>query len=65
MDDGEKAIKLHQSVIMFAPDGEGNRCEEQAKAIFESAKGWRLKNSLLVSCIFHDLHSILSGRGVI
>ncbi|HAT3512992.1 TPA: type IV secretion system protein TraC [Aeromonas hydrophila] len=52
MDDGEKAIKLHQSVILFAPDGEGNRCEETAKAIFESAKGWRLKKIRFLSLAY-------------
>ncbi len=56
LNDGEKAVKMHQTVILYAPDGQGNRCEAAATAIFESA-GWKTKRvrflplGMFISCI--------------
>ncbi|MBV7300272.1 type IV secretion system protein TraC [Enterovibrio paralichthyis] len=71
LNDGEKLVQMYQHVVIFAPDGKGNTCEQQIKGIYDSC-GWKLSRvpflqlqSLLVCLPFtlaeglgQDLHSM-------
>lgn len=41
LNDGEKLVRFYQQVTLFAPYGDGNRCEEGIKAIYNQA-GWKV-----------------------
>jgi len=42
LNDGEKLVRMYQQTIIFAPLGQGNRCEEMLKGIYTAA-GWKIQ----------------------
>ncbi|RZQ33246.1 type IV secretion system protein TraC [Vibrio vulnificus] len=41
LNDGEKLVRFYQQVTLFAPYGQGNRCEEMLKSIYTQV-GWKI-----------------------